>query len=115
MKLPKVIDANNIQRVRKEVAKIALDIKTWNKAYADPKHWMMKEVTLEFPTGEIARDWLTTMALIGREKPEPVAITGKERFNAQGLEGKIQVRKPLINALANTDLMDPWRWRIVTK
>jgi hypothetical protein len=79
-----------------------------------PPAWCYQEVTLEFPLGELCKDGLTTIALVGREKPEPVPLTGKEQFNAQGLEGKIQVRKPLFNALMNLrDLLPELRGRIL--
>ena len=79
-----------------------------------PPEWAFEEVTLEFPVGELCKDGLTTLALIGRQRPEPIPLTGREAFNAQGLEGKVQVRKPLINALLNLrDLLPPFRGRIL--
>jgi hypothetical protein len=76
--------------------------------------WCYEEVTLEFPMGELCKDGLTTIALVGRERPEPTDLTGKEGFDAQGLEGKVQIRKPLFNALMNLrDLLPPFRGRII--
>ena len=80
----------------------------------DPDAWFRANCTLEFPLGEIARDSLTTLALLGRERPDPAPLTGKEGFNAQGHEGKIAIDKPLIGALLNMrDLLPEYRGRIL--
>lgn len=77
--------------------------------------WVDKVVVLEFPLGELAKDGLTTLALVGMGKNyETAGLTGKEGFNAQGLEGKVRVRKPLFNALMNMDLLPRGRGRILT-
>jgi hypothetical protein len=77
--------------------------------------WLSQEVVLEFPLGELARDGLTTMALVGFNRPQQMDLTGREGFDAQGLEGKIQIRKPLFNALMNLrDILPPHRGRILT-
>ena len=79
-----------------------------------PNAWYRQQVTLEVPTGELAKDGLTTMALCGLEYPDVVPLTGKEGFNAQGLEGKVQVTKDLFGALMNMqDLIPANRGRIV--
>lgn len=86
-----------------------------SKTPYDPEAWYNKPVWLEVPTGELAKDWLTTMALLGRAEPEHADLTGKEGFVAQGLEGKVRIRKPFINALVNMrDLIPEYRGRIVT-
>lgn len=78
------------------------------------KEWFDKPCTLEFPLGELARDGLTTIALVGRGPVEPVTSTGNEGFKAQGLEGKVQIVKPLINALLNMrDLLPEHQGRIL--
>lgn len=80
---------------------------------ADAWYWM--PVILEVATGELAEDGMKTLALVGiRNSYQSEPLTGKEGFNAQGLEGKICVRKPLFNALMNMrDLIPKGRGRIV--
>jgi len=79
-----------------------------------PDAWYRQQVTLEVPTGELAKDGLTTLAIIGRSYPEIVPLTGKEGFAAQGLEGKAQITKDLFGALMNMrDLIPANRGRIV--
>lgn len=54
-------------------------------------------VTLEFPLGEIARGDTTStiLAMMVRQKgAKPQPLTGKERFSAQGLEGKLSLELP---------------------
>jgi len=81
-----------------------------------PEDWHQQLVWLEFPTGEAARDGLTTLALIGRNYNETAALDGKEDFLAQGLEGKVRVQKPLFSALMNLrDILPKGRGRIVTR
>lgn len=81
--------------------------RTWSE-------WFDKPCTLEFPLGEIAQSDLHVIALVGRGPTDPVPLTGKEGFNAQGLEGKLQIVKPLINALFNLrDILPEHRGRIV--
>ncbi len=76
--------------------------------------WYRQRVRLQFPTGEAARDGLTTMALIGRNHHTTEGLDGKEGFNAQGLEGRVTVHKDLFSALMNLrDLLKPGRGRIV--
>lgn len=85
-----------------------------SNACYDNKGWYAQTVTLEFPIGELCKDGLTTIALIGFTHVQPTPLTGKEGFDAQGLEGKIQIKKPLINALLNLrDILPINRGRIV--
>ena len=85
------------------------------KGKSDPDKWYRELVWLEFPTGEAARSGLQTLALIGKHNPEHVSIDGTEGFNAQGLEGKVRVRKELFSALMNMrDLLPKNRGRIIT-
>ena len=83
---------------------------------SEPKRaWWRRLVLLEFPCGEIAETALKTIALIGASPYRLMRLTGKERFSAQGLEGKVQVQKPLFSALMNLDLLPQFRGRILTK
>lgn len=76
--------------------------------------WWTQPVTLEVPTGELAKDGLTTLAIVGRTEPEYAELSGEEGFKAHGLEGKARIRKPLFNALMNLrDLIPEYRGRIV--
>lgn len=76
--------------------------------------WYRQRVQLEFPTGEAAKGGLQTMALIGRLEYTTEALTGKEGFDAQGLEGKVCVVKDLFSALMSLrDLLPERRGRIV--
>jgi len=84
-----------------------------NKTPYDPGAWYNQTVVLEVPTGELARDGLTTIALIGRSPHETAPLTGKEGFNAQGLEEKVVIHKPLVNALLNLDIIPEKRGRVV--
>lgn len=78
------------------------------------QEWYRKEVLLEFPMGEIAKDFLTTIALVGRSPYNSAPIGKNDRFNAQGLEGKVQVKKDFFAALMNMrDLLPENRGRIV--
>jgi hypothetical protein len=80
----------------------------------DPDAWYWRPVVLEVPAGELCKDGLTTLALVGRSEYETVALTGREGFAAQGLEGKVRIHKPLFNALMNLrDLIQVHRGRIV--
>jgi hypothetical protein len=78
--------------------------------------WYRTQCRLEFPTGEAAKDGLTSMALIGQRSHSHESLTGKEGFDAQGLEGKVVVWKDLFTALMNLrDLLPERRGRIVLK
>lgn len=87
-----------------------------NKTRYDASKWYRKTVRLEFPLGELVKDWLTTLALNGgkvrQTQTEP--LTGNEGFSAQGLEGKAVVEKELFSALMNLrDILPENRGRIV--
>jgi len=78
--------------------------------------WVYQEVVLEFPMGEIAESPLKTMSLIGAYDYDITDLTGREQFNAQGLEGKIAVKMPLFNALMNLkNFLPQYRGRIIMK
>jgi hypothetical protein len=81
----------------------------------NPDAWYWRPVILEVPTGELAEDGMKTLALVGvGGNYETCALTGREGFAAQGLEGKVRIRKPLFNALMNLrDLIMAHRGRIV--
>jgi hypothetical protein len=78
----------------------------------DPDAWFEKEVILEFAAEALLEDGLTTLALVGRCPWRIVVIIGTEKFGVNGLGGKMQVRKPLVNALFNLRDLLP-RGRIV--
>ena len=76
--------------------------------------WYRREVILEVPLGELAKDGLTTLALVGCGRPATAPLTGKEGFSAQGLEGKAVIMKDLFSALMNLrDLVPVHRGRIL--
>jgi hypothetical protein len=77
--------------------------------------WYRKIVRLEFPLGELAKDWLTNLALVGPHRQYKIdPLTGDEQFDAQGLEGKVTVEKELFSALINLrDILPANRGRIV--
>lgn len=79
----------------------------------DGNAWYAQEVTLEFPLGELCESGLKSLALVGRSPYVTVDLSGKEGFNAQGLEGKVQVRKPLSTAVLNLDLLAEYRGRVL--
>lgn len=108
----RIIRTNDIHLWREQLAKLASDPNKWMSSYDDPANEFNQEAILEFPCGEIAEDSLKTIALIGREVPQPQAIDKTDSFNAQGLEGKFAVRKTLRNAILCTTLIPDYRWQI---
>jgi len=86
-----------------------------NKTYKPTgNEWYRQVVTLEFPLGEMCKDFITTLALVGRREPKTLPIDGTERFNAQGLEGKCAIEVDLFGALMRMrDLLPPFRGRIL--
>lgn len=116
MQIPKIITHKNIQPL--------LDALTEEQEFKigapsviyDPSKWYRKTVTLEVAAGELCKDGLTTLALVGRSSYTTKDLTGKEGFAAQGLEGKVIIRKELFGALMNMrDLVDVNRGRIITR
>ena len=116
MQLPKVITHRNIQPL--------LDALTEEQEFKigapsvpyDSSKWYRQTVSLEVPTGELCEDGLKTIALRGRNPYTTADLTGNEGFNAQGLEGKVIIRKELFSALMNMrDLIAVNRGRIVTR
>ena len=75
----------------------------------------MKIVTLEVPLGEIAMERFASLIALGI-LPRPMIgnLTGKEKFNAQGLEGKASFTLPRPLAEALLKGLPPYRGRIVT-
>jgi len=118
-KLPKYITHKNMKPVLDAIAKEPF-FQIGSNVEHTGQEWFHQEVTLEFPLGEIAKDGLTTMALVGRAREEgrmeTCSLTGKEGFAAQGLEGKVRIRKDLFGALMNMrDTLPEFRGRIVTR
>lgn len=76
--------------------------------------WVDQPVTLEFPLGELAVDWLRTLSLTGGRLFATEPLDGSEGFDAQGLEGKVQVERDLFGALlCLRDVLPRRRGRIV--
>lgn len=114
--IPAVIDHRNMERLLSALLDEP-EFRIGPNGYKPTgDEWYRSKVWLEFPTGELAKDGLTTLALVGRANPEHAALTGDEGFNAQGLEGKVRIRKDLFGALMNLrDLLPQHRGRIVTR
>lgn len=102
-----------LEKFRSMIVDLASNALMWKSVYEDQKHWVNMEVTLEFPLGEIAKDWVTTLVLTGGRQPKVKKIDKSDRFNAQGLEGKCSVKKRFVSALANMQLLPVNRGRIV--
>jgi hypothetical protein len=114
MKLPKIITHKNMGPLLDQLQREPY-FKIGSKVRYDPEDWYWKIVHLEVPTGELAEDTLKTIAIVGHGEIEHLPLTGKEGFNAQGLEGKVSIAKRLFNALMNMrDLIPERRGRIVT-
>ena len=113
MKLPKIITHKNMGPILDAIAALPcyqcgapLDL--------EPPAWVHQLVILEVPAGELCESGLKTMALKGRNEHAVCDLDGKEGFNAQGLEGKVRIRKDLFGAIMNLrDLIAPFRGRIV--
>jgi len=115
MQLPKVITHKNIQPLLNAICNEP-EFKIGSKSEYDASKWYRQTVTLEVAAGELCKDGLTTLALVGRSPYQSEPLTGKEQFNAQGLEGKVVIRKELFGALMNMrDLIAVNRGRIVTR
>ena len=115
MQIPKVITYKNIEPLLDALLNEP-EFKIGCQAEYDASKWYRQTVTLEVATGELTKDGLTTMALVGCSPYTTENLTGKEQFNAQGLEGKVAIRKELFGALINMrDLIAPYRGRIVTR
>lgn len=74
----------------------------------------MKTVRVEFPLGEVqGLGMLISMGIIPKPEIDPRGMTGKERWNAQGLEGKayVEVEQAMANVLVSK--MTRLRSRIV--
>lgn len=114
---PRVINHGNLLEVLDYMeAQIGTDCASVNRFFEQRDHVLFRIVTLEFPTGELAKDFLSRMALVGRSCPRPVALTGKEGFDAQGLEGKVQARMELWAAITKLrDILPAGRGRIVVE
>ena len=116
MKLPRIITHKNMGPILEAMLQEPYfqpgKSAPWNK-----NDWFWQMVDLEVPTGEVCENGLKTTAIMGHShlgRSQP--ITGKEGFSAQGLEGKVVIRKPLFNALMNLrDLIPAHRGRIVRK
>lgn len=112
-KLPRIITHANYDAVLDKYIRNHPSMQPGGGHLLPQPAWFHEDAILEVPTGELARDGLTTMALVGRSRPEPAALTGDEGFNAQGLEGKVRIRKPLLNALLNLDIIPRHRGRVI--
>ena len=114
--VPRMIDHDNMQPLLDALEEEPCYQPGPSAPMPQPEDWHQQLVWLEFPTGEAARDGLTTLALIGRNYNETASLDGREGFLAQGLEGKVRVQKPLFSALMNLrDILPKRRGRIVTR
>ncbi len=91
---------------KKEIAMMTLELEeaggkgesAWNRVWSE---YTERKARLEFPLGEVMNPkisgyvWAWKMRNILQTK----AITEKDKFKAQGLEGKISVQIPLLSAL----------------
>ena len=76
----------------------------------------MAKVRVEFPLGEVqGLGMLVSMGIIPKPEIDLRGITGKEKWNAQGLEGKafVEVEEALANVLVHK--MTSLRSRIVKR
>jgi len=114
MQLPRIITHKNMGPLLKALSKDPY-LRCGSKRRHDPDDWFWQQVVLEVPTGELCEDGLKTLALAGTGHHQSVLpLSGKEGFLAQGLEGKVMIRKPLFNALMNLrDLIPINRGRIL--
>jgi len=107
-----ILKTSNIKNWRDNLAALANSPKHWEDSYR-PEHQYQKIVKLEFCLGELAEDGLKALALTGGKVPQTTPITGKEGFSAHGIEGKAIVELTLREAIIKTDILNPYRWRIV--
>lgn len=80
--------------------------------------WVDQRVTLEVPIGELAASNLGEVVAMkrgfGSIDVSTGPLTGSERFNAQGLEGKASIVTTLFDAFIMVrDWGTPHRWRIL--
>jgi len=74
----------------------------------------MKKVRVEFPLGEVqGLGMLISMGIIPKPEIDPRGLTGKEKWNAQGLEGKAYVIVDSAMAAALVFKLGKFRSRIV--
>jgi len=113
VKIPRIISHKNMGPLLKALSEEPC-YQPGSQTAPQPEDWHQRPVWLEVPVGELVRDELTTLALVGRNPYEIVPLTGKEGFRAQGLEGKVRIRKTLFAALmALRDIVPQYRGRIV--
>ena len=116
VKLPRIVDHKNYGALLARVRRLPCMQPGPNAARAERPAWIDAPVTLEFPTGELCRNAVLALALVGPARDyELTDLDGSERFNAQGLEGKVRVRKPLLAALLNLNLLPEHRGRVLTR
>jgi hypothetical protein len=112
--IPKIITHKNMEPLLDALQREE-EFQPGYKGRDKPDAWYRRQVTLEFPLGELAKGWLNTFPLVGFQRPEVLPLDGKEGFSAQGLEGKAAVHKDLFMALMNMrDILPPYRGRIIT-
>jgi len=111
--IPKVITLSNYGPLMDALSNEPC-LQCGSKVQEPPGVWFRREVVLEFPQGELCEGGLKTLALVGFERPTPLPLTGREGFVAQGLEGKVQVRKDLFYALLGLEMLPERRGRVLT-
>lgn len=97
----KLINRQELSELLKDY-EYALRIGATHKDYLDFIHLYPGKYRLEFPSGEVNNPNISGFLWVWRMKNALVLglpITGKERFNAQGLEGKCAVDTDITGAL----------------
>lgn len=108
-----IIPKQEIEEMLKEMEKASIGgIKTWESAY---KKYTGQKAIIEFPVGELMNPkisgYVWTWGMTGKILLNP--ITEKDRFKAQGLEGKASVPTNLLTALLVWKELPEYRRQIV--
>ena len=92
-----VLTQAEVAKIRNKLADLASNPLTWDRVYSELARI---PAFLEFPLGEVAKPENGLLMLawdVSSQKPQP--ITDGDRFNAQSLEGKYSIQRPLTSAI----------------